>query len=445
MKQWKLTSLALAGAVGLAACSDSLPTEPRAELHDPGNAPPSVLRGLNGEFARLAEEIPGFGGMYYGADGKLNVFVARNATSPAALTRALETKLRGELLISAKTAPAANEMVVHQGEYDFGQLSRWYTQMRPVLGNEGVVFTDIDESRNRLRIGVEASATVAEIEQVVAQLGVPAEAVSIEVTDPIVPLKGNTLRDRVQPFGGGIQLVFPNPMPGFVSLCTLGFNILPDAPGRSVDYFVVNSHCTFNRGTVDGTPYYQQPVAALDPKQLIGIEVVDPPFFTGPGCYVGYRCRYSDAAIARYETARTPVKFASIYRTEFFGTGTAAGSIVIENEDRKFFTIIDEQPFPMIGEVLDKVGRTTGWTRGPVIGSCLDFGVAGASPPIAMLCQDLVQAASGGGDSGSPVFQQEGDSKNATLYGILWGGSAGSYVFSAMDNIHFELGDFRTH
>ena len=108
MKQWKLTSLALAGAAGLAACSDTLPTEPRAELHDPGYAPPSALRGLNGEFTRLAEEIPGFGGMYYGDDGKLNVFVAGNSTSPAALTRALETKLRGELLISAKIAPAAN-------------------------------------------------------------------------------------------------------------------------------------------------------------------------------------------------------------------------------------------------------------------------------------------------------------------------------------------------
>jgi len=445
MKQWKLTSLALAGAVGLAGCSDTLPTEPGAELHDPGNAPPSVLRGLNGEFTRLAEEIPGFGGMYYGDDGKLNVFVAGNATSPAALTRALESKLRGELLISAKTAPAADEMVVHQGDYDFGQLNRWYTQMRPVLANEGVVFTDIDEAQNRLRIGVEATASVTQIEQAVAQYGVPAEAVSIEVTEPVVPLKGNTLQDRVQPFGGGIQLVFPNPMPGFVSLCTLGFNILRDEPGRSQDYFVTNSHCTLNRSVVDGTPYYQQPVAVLDPKQLIGIEVVDPPFFTGGACiYTGYRCRWSDAAIARYETARTPVKFGSIYRTEFFGTGAAAGSIVIEGVDPKFFTITDEQPFPMVGEVLDKVGRTTGWTRGTVIATCVDFGVAG---PVltAMLCQDAVAAASGGGDSGSPVFQQEGDSKNATLYGILWGGGGGFYVFSAMENIHFELGDFRTH
>jgi hypothetical protein len=445
MKQWKLTSLALAGAAGLAACSDTLPTEPRAELHDPGYAPPSALRGLNGEFTRLAEEIPGFGGMYYGDDGKLNVFVAGNTTSPAALTRALETKLRGELLISAKTAPAANEMVVHQGDYDFGQLSRWYTEMWPVLGMEGVVFTDIDEASNRLRIGVEAGVSHGEIREALARFNVPVEAVNIEITEPIVPLDGSTLQQRVQPFGGGLQLVFPNPMPGFISLCTLGFNILRDAPGRSVDYFVTNSHCTLNRGTVENTPYYQQPIAPLNPKQLIGIEVMDPPFFQ---CSPTLVCRWSDAAIARYETARTPVRFGSIYRTAFFGTGNAAGSIEIGGSNPKFFSITDEAPFPLGGEVVDKVGRTTGWTRGPVIGTCLNVGIAGL-PNTVMLCQDFVQAALAGGDSGSPVFKQAGDSKNATLYGILWGGGligdAVIYVFSAMENIHLDLGDFRTH
>jgi hypothetical protein len=62
-----------------------------------------------------------------------------------------------------------------------------------------------------------------------------------------------------------------------------------------------------------------------------------------------------------------------------------------------------------------------------------------------MLCQDFVNAGLAGGDSGSPVFQQQGDSKDAKLYGIVWGGGGPLYVFSAMENIHFELGEFRTH
>jgi hypothetical protein len=440
MKRWKLSSLVLAGAISLAACSDALPTEPDDPEVD--RASPSELRGLNAEFTRLAEEIPGFGGMFYGDDGRINVYVAGENVDGASVTRALTNKLRGEFRVLAKVAPAADEMVVHQGAYDFAQLSRWYTEMRPVLGMGGVVSTDIDETRNRLWIGVTAGTPIDEVQTALDRFGVPREAVSIDVTEPVVPLL--TLRERVQPFGGGLQLVFPNPMPGFVSLCTLGFNIQRAEPGSSENYFVTNSHCTLNRGTVESTPYYQQRVAVLDPEQLIGIEVEDPPFLAPQLCpytAAGYVCRYSDAAVARYETTRTPVRFGSIYRTASFGTGGAAGSLEITG-DPDFFAISDERPFPLGGELLDKVGRTTGWTRGPVAATCVDVGVSGTN--IAMLCQDFVQAGVAGGDSGSPVFQQVGD-KYATLYGILWGGAGSLYVFSAMENIRLELTEFRTH
>lgn len=445
MKQWPLSPLVLAGAVTLAACSDTLPTEPGDS--DFGHAPPSELRGLDAEFTRLAQEIPGFGGMFYDGDGRLNVFVAGDQSNRAAVTRALTNRVAGGLQVLAKVSGGVDRMVVRDGEYDFAQLSRWHGQMRQVLGLDGVVFTDIDETRNRLRVGVDADAMVAPIQVALERFEVPTEAVDIEVTEPVVPLTGSTLQQRVQPFGGGLQLVFPNPMPGFVSLCTLGFNILHPAPGRRQSYFVTNSHCTLQHSVVDNTPYYQQPVAALNPKLLIAIEVQDPPFLTDPllcpYAVIGFVCRYSDAAIARYVTPRTAVRFASIYRTEFFGTGAAAGSVDIGGDNPKFFDITDEEPFPLGGEVLDKMGRTTGWTRGPVTNTCVDVAVSGTN--IAMLCQDFVQAAVGGGDSGSPVFQQVEHSKNARLYGILWGGAGSSYVFSAMENIHFELGDFRTH
>ena len=176
---------------------------------------------------------------------------------------------------------------------------------------------------------------------------------------------------------------------------------------------------------------------------LIAHEVVDLPFFVDgcPYAPFGFVCRYSDAAIARYETARTPVKFGAIYRTEFPGINGAIGSIEIA-DGPKWFTIVDEALFPLGGEILDKVGRTTGWTRGPVVGTCIDTGVSGTN--IAMLCQDFVGAAVGGGDSGSPVFEAITDT-DARLYGILWGGAGSQFVFSAMDNIHFEFGAFQTH
>jgi hypothetical protein len=94
---------------------------------------------------------------------------------------------------------------------------------------------------------------------------------------------------------------------------------------------------------------------------------------------------------------------------------------------------------------LHKVGRTTGWTSGNVVGSCMTVNVSGSN--IALLCQTLVQNSGvqivAGGDSGSPVFQRISvDDDNVELVGILWGGSSSGdlFVFSPLKNIQEELG-----
>ena len=96
----------------------------------------------------------------------------------------------------------------------------------------------------------------------------------------------------------------------------------------------------------------------------------------------------------------------------------------------------------MQGDVLDKVGRTTGWTRGRVIATCAHVPASGSNE--VSLWQDMVAGHSAGGDSGSPVFQPTSD-RNATLYGLLWGGGPGVLVFSPLENIRREPGDFTTH
>jgi hypothetical protein len=90
------------------------------------------------------------------------------------------------------------------------------------------------------------------------------------------------------------------------------------------------------------------------------------------------------------------------------------------------------------GTVLNKVGRTTGWTQGPVVGSCVHTNVFGSN--FTLLCQTFVQAGVGGGDSGSPVFEIRSGGR-VELVGILWGGSGSSlYVFSPLKQIRDELG-----
>ena len=96
---------------------------------------------------------------------------------------------------------------------------------------------------------------------------------------------------------------------------------------------------------------------------------------------------------------------------------------------------------------MHKIGRTTGWTRGSVRGTCVNTNVAGTN--ITQLCQGWVSAGAGGGDSGSPVFRRQGTGSNVTLLGILWGGSTLSdgsslYIFSPISNIETELGALTT-
>jgi hypothetical protein len=100
-----------------------------------------------------------------------------------------------------------------------------------------------------------------------------------------------------------------------------------------------------------------------------------------------------------------------------------------------------------MGATANKVGRTTGWTRGTVSGTCVDTGVQGST--IVLLCQTFVTGSGqivAGGDSGSPVFATSGGG-NVTLLGGLWGGnqSGTQFVYSPIANIRDDLGNLVTH
>lgn len=64
---------------------------------------------------------------------------------------------------------------------------------------------------------------------------------------------------------------------------------------------MTNSHCTHTQGVVDNTEYHQpiRPINPWDMSNRVGLEIADPPFFTGGNCPSGYRCRYSDSAFVR--------------------------------------------------------------------------------------------------------------------------------------------------
>lgn len=357
------------------------------------------------ELAQMAEEIPGFGGLYYDEEGFPNVYV--KDVAGAAHLKALGPDVR-----------------IHEGEYDFRQLRQWKDALVNVLSRPEVVMVDADEATNRVRIGINREAggmqkSLRTVRSLVQRTGVPARAVVIEQVDPIYNLA--TLRDRVRPVPGGVQIAFNS------FLCTKGFG----ANRAGVAGFVTNSHCSGGQGGVQNTVMYQNTNSSAN---RIGIETADPNYFSGSGCPSGRVCRFSDSAFARYD-ATSLREFARIART------TGVGSLTVSTVAPRF-TITATASGVSVGQTVNKMGRTTGWSRGSVAQTCVNINVSGTN--ITQLCQSTVNAAVAGGDSGSPVFTASTSSGStaATLRGILWGGSSTGnlFVMSPYNQIVSELG-----
>lgn len=454
-RQMAVTGIMAVAALA-AGCSDGRTpvapsTErPGVEANRVGDALPlpaqQELLGRRAENARLASQIPGFGGMFYDKAGNLQVVVARSGRRANASAAQMRNQIRQALSARGGAAAAApDNFAVMDGQYTIEELEDMRARARDVLTMKGVVFLGTKESANRIAVGLDqTNANPARLARQVmkklADLGVPKEAVVIHQVARVTPVV-TTLRDRVRPVMGGLQIYFPVPPSAFI--CTLGFNA---RLGASPDnYFLTNSHCTQKQGGVDGTQYFQPLPGA---SNFIGVEVADPVYGTGGGyCPTGRRCRFSDASMAKYDPSVT-VAFGALAHTTF--TLDRRGSLELDGTN-PMFQIVREAPYPREGQLLSKVGRTTGWTTGIVDFACFDSNVSGTD--VTLICQDFVEAGVGAGDSGSTVFQQIGTTNTATLYGLMWGSSAVTYtdgsiatlfVFSDMENIHLEMGAFRT-
>ena len=385
----RLTGCVLFAAA--AACADGGPAT------DPG---PVLDQVQATDVQGLRRAIPGFGGLFMD-QGVPTVYLTDVGQRGVA-----ERVLGGNVRVLA-------------ARFAYGDLDRWFQQVSyNAFEHGGVVFVDLDETANRVLIGVERGASHANIRSLAARLGVPAEAITVRDVDPIQ--YAATLRDQIRPVVAGLQINFGN----FV--CSIGFN----ATSAGQASFVTASHCTNRQGGVEGTQYFQ-PLAST-PNSFIGTEVDDPRYFRGAGCPKGRKCRFSDASRAVYASG-VGFTLGGIAQT----TGANNGSITIAGS----FTINGEGG-EVVGDIANKVGRTTGWTSGVITNTCVNTGVSGTN--IVQLCQNFVSAGVGGGDSGSDVFMQSGG--GVRLLGVLWGGNgAGTqFVYSPIANVEQELGPLTT-
>ncbi|MFL5517664.1 MAG: hypothetical protein ACJ8DJ_16020 [Gemmatimonadales bacterium] len=409
MRQHYLLHLSsVAALLAFAACSDqNQPSGP--------DVPADLTRvqGQPDDANALARAVPGFGGFFYDAQGRPTMYLT-TPTARGAAERALAPYLQ-------KHGVATGRIQTRPAAHTWDQLERWRGQVSPsALATRGAVYVDADEALNRVTVGAERGA-VGQLRASLARLGLPADAMVVQEAQPITfaagaprPRPGTlSLQGRVRPIVGGVQINFP----GF--LCSLGFNVSGG--------FITASHCTNVQGGNNSTPYWQ-PLQSTDPVQ-IATEVADPNYVSGGTCPAGRRCRRSDSAKASYANDIT-FTLGGIARTDRVGRSlTITGQWSVTGE-----------AVATVGQVVNKVGRTTGWSQGQVTNTCVDTNVSGSD--ITELCQNFVSATVGSGDSGSPVFAI-GSGSNVSLVGILWGGSgSSSFVYSPMANIHNDLGSF---
>lgn len=357
---------------------------------------------IDEEFRDIAQAYPGFGGTFLDDEGVANIFVTPQADR------------------SAITGVADGEVNFLPADFAWDELYTYREQLVDVMNEPNVVYLDIDERTNRVTIGVnevDRGARTTRRDDMASRYGVPAKALAIVHSAPVERVV--SLRDQRRPMPGGMQIEFP----GF--LCTLGFVIRQG----STRGFVTNSHCSGTQGGNQNTPFRQ------GGGPIIAREIRDPNYGNIAGCPAGRRCRRSDSSMARFTNNNGSLgQFARIARP----TCRNCNNLTIASNGGSRFRITSNGNVGT-GTVLHKVGRTTGWTSGRKVGSCQTTNVAGTN--ITLICQDRVRAGVNSGDSGSPVFQRTGG-RNVRVTGILWGGGGGDFVYSPINQVRAELGNF---
>lgn len=363
------------------------------------------------------KDVPTFGGAYLDKDGStLYVWLTRPTVDGALRSRnALATAIGPQVVGDGTPDP-----IVHRADYTFAQLKDWHDAMTALLALPGVTMMDIDERANRLMVAVEDSGRDGPaVTAGLARLGVPRAAVTLAQSGPVTP----TLGDRTRPLRAGTQIQSTR------GLCTLGFV----AQRAGVTGFVTNSHCSATNGVVDSGRYWQ-PTIPADASDAVGVETVDPAFFTDhPSCPVGRRCRNSDAnfvatlsgvGIGQGQIARPPMGSTNWNGTDTFRVTAIGGT--------------------RLTDTVQKVGRSTGRTTGTVTADCIDTNPANTN--ITLFCQDMASYQVNDGDSGSPVFVVTNAITNTvSLVGIHWGitsvGGAVRGLYSPFTGVESELGN----
>jgi len=398
----------------------------------PREAPTGAVDGV------LRTTFKSYVGLSTDEEGAVRLTLAEASEFASAVALAKETWVRATRDEVGRTFAARFTFV--QASAGPEELSDAFTKMRDVLTLAKVIFLDLDEACGCIMVGVVDAATAAQVGVFATQHGVPQTLVKTAITKRIVRLQ--SLTGSLRPTMAGVQVENRRTMQCTIGLPTWSFNL-----GKYG--FLTASHCTEGpQGGSGGTRFYQ-PGGSFFGSDGVANETTDPVLFDNSQnseCPMGRRCRYSDVAFAEYDQQDLGI-IGRVARPGMTCTmrGTSCDVAMQRATDdiRLRSGIIGLRE----GDEVDKVGRSTGWTRGRIIATCLNHNIHdedGTDTMMTMLCQTFVAATGGPGDSGSPVFTFHPASGTGEFAGILSGGAKDPdmFVFTPIENIERELGGF---
>lgn len=393
-------------------------------------------RGIEDEILRIEAQVPGFGGLYFDRDAGQVTIVIRTDTDQAqavSAAREVTSRLAG---LPGMPPSLAEDIRVVEGEFSFSELLGWSKTLFPqLLSIEGFLSIDADESTNRVQVRVEHPDAEVAVRQAADGMGVPEGLLRVQRGDRL--LAANSLTSRFRPTGGGIQITpFSFGDPPF---CTLGWNV---TTSQDEEGFLTAAHCAAAQPGNPGEVMFQADVTVAD---SVG-DVLLHPAWDIPDCEDAQGGTWNGPctdADAMFVLSGEGMKM--VARPWSLGTNNQSGSLTIAGWWRSIYY----PQYSVIGLNADKVGRTTGWTRGEISATCEKTLVTIAGSPALVRCADRVEdAAVGAGDSGSPVFFSASIDGTLLPLGVLFGGnhtqeapcsSDCHYVFSPFDAIGFHL------
>ena len=333
-------------------------------------------------------------------------------------------------------------VVAVPGTHSLDELSTWLTQIVEALASAEIAFrsAEIYHGENKIKIGLDESASLEDAENTRDELGIPASAIEFSMRSKGGFLGGDDLEDKWRPLVGGIQ--HQQVRDGLK--CSIGFGTERDGE----DGIILASHCTneFRRLWGNDSAVIHQPVNPFGPfTNTVAEETIDPLGQASGNILCtdfDYLCRYSDAAYAELDSDED-LDLGHIAEPEDYNTievSPAYDTLEIDSDSGAF----------SVGDEIEFIGRTSGWEKGIVTHTCFDIIVEDpqfGDPDKVVVCAGEFEAAPGydgpdSGDSGGPVFIRDGN--NVELIGTIFFEEYGMFYFSRIGYIYYDLDTYAT-